>query len=83
MKDIEEYKKIQDQIVQHLFDQAKKVSKEDLKNLIKKPESELDYHLDVLVDNRKLIQRDNITSGNSHITGFSITKEGRKYIMEK
>jgi hypothetical protein len=78
----EQYKEIQDKIVQHLFDEAKRVTKEDIVNLIKKPESESQYHLDVLCE-KKLIEHDNIVGQHHSTPAFKITKEGRKYIMER
>jgi hypothetical protein len=79
MADKAEYKKIQDDILRLLFDKAHAVTFTDICAFTKKPTSETEYHIDVLLGER-LIGSHSV--GASHLRGYEITSAGRKRIME-
>jgi len=79
---IEEYKKIQGEILKLLFDNAKLTTFNEISALTKKPKSETEYHLDVL-KGQGLIQNKLSVGGGVVTRGFEITAGGRKTIMEK
>ena len=74
-----EYKKLQTKILNHLFEKAQAVSVADVRKLIEKPDSETQYHLDQL-NNEKVISYESI--GERHAPGYKITEHGRKRVME-
>ena len=77
-----EYKKIQGQILQLLFDNAKATSFADISKLTQKPKSETEYHCDTLTK-QGLIQSVSIPIGDRFLDGYAITVLGRKTIMEQ
>ena len=77
----EEYEKIQAGIVQFLFDKAEAVSFGEVCEFTKKPESETQYHCDVLRKQR-LITSKSVKAGDIFIAGYAITSEGRAVVME-
>jgi DNA-binding IclR family transcriptional regulator len=79
----EEYKKIQGQILKHLFDKAKADKFTEITALTKKPESEAQYHCDVLTE-QGLIASERVSVGSGRFApGYTITALGRKIIMEQ
>lgn len=80
MPNKEEYPKLQDKIVQYLFDNPRKVTFDEIMNLIKKPQSEAEYHCEVL-QSKRLIEW--TSSGNYNVPAYQITETGRRYIMEQ
>jgi Fic family protein len=78
----EEYKKIQGEILQFLFDNAKITTFDEISAITKKPKSETEYHLDTLKAKGLIHNRISVISSKV-IRGFEITALGRKLIMEQ
>jgi hypothetical protein len=78
---MEEYERIQGEILKFLFDNAKPTQFEEISILTKKPKSETEYHLDVL-KGKGFIGVRQIILGNQAVRVFEITALGRKTIME-
>jgi hypothetical protein len=78
-----EYKKIQGQILKHLFDKAKAEKFTEITALTKNPESEAQYHCDVLTE-QGFIAAQRVSIGGGHtVAGYVITALGRKEVMEQ
>jgi DNA-binding Lrp family transcriptional regulator len=77
-----EYPKIQQSILQFLFDQAKATTFTAIVNLVNKPESEVRYHCDVLAG-QQVITGESVRVGSGFVGGYVITAAGRKRIMEQ
>lgn len=80
--DKSEYPKIQQAILQFLFDEAKATAFSAIVALINKPESETRYHCDVLAT-QQVIAGQNVKVGTQFVSGYVITAAGRKRIMEQ
>lgn len=78
---INEYKQIQATILKHLFDKAESVSETSIQELIKKPVSETQYHLEVLANKGLIVHKSEVRGGVSYSV-YRINQNGRKTIME-
>ena len=78
-----EYKKIQGEILQFLFDNGGSATFKGIADLTKKPESEAQYHCDVLIEHGAIKPVSVKISRSSFTNGFEITALGRKTIMEQ
>ena len=78
----DEYKKIQRDILQFLFDKGRAATFGEITTVTKKAESETQYHCDVLRE-QGVIEPHSVPAGSSSVRGYIITVAGRKAIMEQ